>query len=347
MKQLALFLSICACSLNMAAQCNLNPTITPNAPILCPNTTDTLWTQQFDSYQWLQNGSPIAGATNQYYEISAFNDAGTYFSVVVTQDTCVDTSAVILVDGWAFLPVTVMSLGSTGWGDFLHYCNGDTLILVMMQPYDTLIQWYDGANPIAGATDDTLLVMQSGNYWVEGAPTICPNFMQSLGVTIPAIFGGPATPVITQQGIQLVCTVSGSVSYQWYFNGNPITGATSSAYTPTQSGLYTCEVTDSDGCSAMGQTYTYTVGVAELQNGSYISLYPNPAENNLVIIIRDVENAATELIVRDALGREVQRMSATKGEIHLDLSAYESGFYFAELRDKTGGKISAARFVKR
>ena len=44
-------------------------------------------------------------------------------------------------------------------------------------------------------------------------------------------------------------STSGTYStYQWYNNGNIITGATSSTYVATQSGNYTLEVTDANGC---------------------------------------------------------------------------------------------------
>jgi hypothetical protein len=48
----------------------------------------------------------------------------------------------------------------------------------------------------------------------------------------------PATPVITQSG-NLLSTTGGFASYQWFLNGNPISGATSSSHNATQDGNYT------------------------------------------------------------------------------------------------------------
>src|SRR5215510_8040249 len=86
------------------AQCPFDPTVTPNNLILCPNESDTLWTQVYDSYQWYKDGNLIPGATNQYYVVNAFTDGGSYFAVSATASSCTEMSPQVLVDGWAFLP---------------------------------------------------------------------------------------------------------------------------------------------------------------------------------------------------------------------------------------------------
>ena len=57
------------------AQCNYVPTVYPADLILCPNATDTLWTQVYDSYQWYKDDSLIQGATNRYYVVDQYWDA--------------------------------------------------------------------------------------------------------------------------------------------------------------------------------------------------------------------------------------------------------------------------------
>ena len=76
--------------------CSHTNTIFPNNLILCPNTTDTIWTQLADSYQWLDYlGNPIAGATNQSLEVYSG-----YYSVITTINGCDERSPEMLVDGW-------------------------------------------------------------------------------------------------------------------------------------------------------------------------------------------------------------------------------------------------------
>ncbi|MDQ1097829.1 MULTISPECIES: T9SS type B sorting domain-containing protein [Chryseobacterium] len=61
--------------------------------------------------------------------------------------------------------------------------------------------------------------------------------------------GFPTQPVILKSGGDcapgIVLTVDPIIydTYQWFVNNTPIPGATSSSYTPTQSGYYTCSVT--------------------------------------------------------------------------------------------------------
>lgn len=63
----------------------------------------------------------------------------------------------------------------------------------------------------------------------------------AFNISIPA-----ATPVVSFNGRTLSSTGSGP--YVWFFNGNPIAGATSATYTPVQVGSYSVGITN-NGCS--------------------------------------------------------------------------------------------------
>ncbi len=180
-KILIIIISILVLNAKIDAQCEHNPTILPNDLIMCPNSIDTLWTQVYDSYQWYKDGNLIPGATNQYYVVSTYQDAGSSFSVNATLNSCTEMSPDVLVDGWAFLPVTVTTIG---YSDTL--CIGDTLWLIINLPYTTNIKWYKNNVPIPGANNDTLIVITSGSYNVFGAPPQCPTYIQQLG--IPMIY---------------------------------------------------------------------------------------------------------------------------------------------------------------
>jgi hypothetical protein len=47
--------------------------------------------------------------------------------------------------------------------------------------------------------------------------------------------------------------------YQWYFNEQPIAGATNGVYFPKQSGIYRVQITDAFGCSGFSDTLTVTL----------------------------------------------------------------------------------------
>lgn len=106
--------------------------------------------------------------------------------------------------------------------------------------------------------------MTGTNNWVTygipnvtGTITIVSNKAITGGITAGSdavgyggFFAGfPTQPVILKSGGNcvpgLVLTIDPIIydTYQWYRNGNPVSGATSSSITPTESGYYTCSVT--------------------------------------------------------------------------------------------------------
>lgn len=163
--------------------------------LLCPSSTGWVSTQVFDTYQWYlryygsTTRTAITGATSQSLPIDHFTYSASYLSVHVAQGSDTATSPEFFVDGWAFLPPVVMHTGTftTGPNGESIICIGDTLYLTLMQPYDTLVQWYESGSPLPGADSTTLVVTTAGYYTVEGAPKVCPDYLQPLGLTITVL----------------------------------------------------------------------------------------------------------------------------------------------------------------
>lgn len=186
------------------AQCTFNPTVSGDT-LLCPNQSGSLTTQSYDSYQWYKkafSGSPqaIPGATSQTLIIDYFNDAGYFFSVEATDNSCTEMSPEVLVDGYVFLPPVVQTTGNftIGPNGETIICDGDTVYFTLLQPYDTNITWFNNGIPISGATSPVLIVIDSGSYTVQAAPSICPNFVQQLGVTLDVIVINCGTGIMEQ-----------------------------------------------------------------------------------------------------------------------------------------------------
>lgn len=326
---------------HLAAQCTFTPTITPANPILCPNSNEVLSTQVYDSYQWYKDGQPVPGAVQQTLTVNAFNDGGSNFTVACTLDSCTELSAPVLVDGWAFLPPTVMHNGDAPYGigpnGELAFCEGDTLLLDLMMPYDTNIQWTDGGQPIAGATGGTLVVTEGGNYTVSGAPSICPNFIQQLGVSIAVQFSPLVQPVIAPSGNDLCASPAGT-GHQWYLNGAAIAGANAACITPTGAGSYTVAVTYGTPCTMPSDPFLVT-GIEEpVAYG--LQLFPNPTRGAVRISRGDEPLVGNRGLV-DLQGREVMAGRFRGfGDEWIDVSALPAGRYW--LRPQLGADRAPA-----
>lgn len=187
----ALALFLCG---QAVAQCTFTPTVTGNT-LLCPLSTETLSTQAYDAYQWYSRpfsggaSQPIPGATGPTLEVSA-DDVPFYVSVEATLNGCTEQGPEVLVDGLAFLPVTVLSDGTfdTGPNGEMIICSNQPAYLIALQPYTTNFTWYNGFDPIPGANDDTLKLTAPGSYWLTASPGQCPNYVEALGVQITVVW---------------------------------------------------------------------------------------------------------------------------------------------------------------
>ncbi len=184
------------------AQCAFDATITGDT-LLCPGTSGILTTQQFSSYQWYRRGwgeptaVPIAGATQQTLDVTE-SDLLTYFSVEVTLNNCTETSPEVLLDGRVFALPLVQHTGNYTFdpvNEVFKICEGDTMFLTLLTPYDTNITWFKNDLPIPGENAITYAVTTTGAYTVEGAPAICPDFIVPLGLVLPVVVENCATNV--------------------------------------------------------------------------------------------------------------------------------------------------------
>ncbi len=308
------------------AQCPFAPTVAPDDLILCPNEQGTLTTQVYDSYQWYKAGQPIAGETGPTLTVDAFNDAPYNFKVEATLDGCTEMSPEILVDGWAFLLPFVMTSDNYLFIDAgtAVFCEGDTARLILMPPYDINIQWTNNGVPIPGATDDTLMILEPGNFHVSGAPSICPNFIQQLGVTVPIDFQAPIQPVITMSDNSLCASPEG-LAYQWYLDGVPIQGNTS-CIMATSVGVYTVDVNYDPDCSILSEGVA-TNSIEDPISSPRFDVMPLPASDRLTVTARGNSVIGSWQLL-DATGRAVMRGDGLRRtSATIDVSALGIGTY--------------------
>ncbi len=156
-------------------------------------------------------------------------------------------------------------------------------------------------------------------------------------------------PVITL--VDSVLSVSANLQgIQWYLNGDPIGGANSSTYTPTQPGQYTVTATDGFSCTSTSDIYYYLVsGIGNIADGGKLAIIPNPSDGNFTIRC-DAVNAAdrVELRITDVSGKLVDtrnNIQFTGGHTYIyrpDVKLV-NGSYYVEIA--SGGKIYRERMM--
>jgi len=170
--------------------CTFNPTVSPGSILVCPNSRDTLWTQNYDSYQWFDtNGDSVLNQTNQYLLPP---DQG-FYSVLASLNGCSEMSPQAVVYTYHSLQFFYITEEGNILADTA--CQGDTLMLILSPnkppyPSDKNIQWFKNNLPILSSNNDTLFITSEGDYQVSYYDsTFCPGNLiyQSPSMTLTFI----------------------------------------------------------------------------------------------------------------------------------------------------------------
>jgi hypothetical protein len=146
-------------------------------------------------------------------------------------------------------------------------------------------------------------------------------------------------PEITLSNSNLHSTIA--TTYQWYFNGNIIPGATSQSYTPQLYGDYVVKTKDANGCSALSLPFNFTgVGNSETGNENVIFVSPNPSSDYFIFNIPS-RNEIRRIKIQNALGKVILSSSNSK----INLSGFAGGVYFYTVETRVGD-IFRGRILK-
>ncbi len=205
---------------------------------------------------------------------------------------------------------------------------------------------------IASATSSSITVEACAQYVFNGeelevSGNYISTFTNAQGcdslVYLNLTIGNYPEVALTINGNTISAT-STATSFQWFNcdNNQVIEGATSASYSPTQSGSYGVYANLGPCTEQECTNFTYT-GVKELGANS-ISLYPNPAEDNIFINCSSALNNAILHII-NSTGSIVMSNSIKGNGMSLDVSSLPSGIYFIQC--VSNGVMMQERFAKK
>ena len=230
------------------------------------------------SYQWRFNGGNLNGATNSTLTLNNVqtNQGGLY-------SVRVDNSAGFAISTNATLTVLVPALVITQPTNRTVLAGSNVTFTVVAggtPPFS--YQWRFNGVDLPGATAPSLLV-PNAQFANAGSYSVFVGNPYGSSVSSNAVLTVNSPPVVTAQPGNRVASVAAPVSfsvgvggnapftYQWRFNGTPISGATGSVYgisgvVSAHTGIYSVAITNAYGSTASSNATLSVIPARVLSN---------------------------------------------------------------------------------
>ncbi|HMJ70737.1 MAG TPA: T9SS type A sorting domain-containing protein [Cyclobacteriaceae bacterium] len=211
----------------------------------------------------------------------------------------------------------------------------------------TGFQWFRNNKPVGTdspdyvdgnlATGDVIKSVKSYTAGCNGPVGVSSN---SINMTVKT----PQKPVVTVTPNILSSTPA--MAYQWYFNDGSINGAAAQTYQMTKNGVYKVRTTDNSGCFAFSdEIKNLYVGLEDEYASAQISIFPNPAMNELTLqITDDLVSQGCSYSVLNELGQPVVATQTAGTTNRISLTGRAPGLYLVRLT--LNGETIVRRFLK-
>lgn len=266
--------------------------------------------------------------------------SGTYDVTYTDANGCSATSAATTVSVSNSPAPTVSITGATS------LCPGETVTLTSSTG-DTYL-WSNGA------TTQSITVSAAGTYYVTVTNSNpCNGAGQSASTTVTVLTAPVAAftysvPVLNQY--QFTNTSTGGTIYNWDFGDGNLSISQNPIHVYTQSNTYTVTlvVTGSNGCTdTITQVLNVGVGVQEMGALNGITVFPNPANDNMSIALNMTSASDIQITIFDLSGKvlvnENRNLVSGQNTISYETSEWSNGIYF--VRVTAGNSVNTIKEV--
>jgi choice-of-anchor B domain-containing protein len=262
-----------------------------------------------EAYTWLRNGELI------HQEGLSINiDTGGYYQVQTANGHCISVSDSLWVAESA--PPTLVTDLETN-----TLCAGDSSLFYITTNADAAFLFR--ADGFRTPLNLNYAITEAGTYGLELLNDNCTFILDSIfSVTILQ----PRIPSISQSGNTLQCNNAAEfLQLQWYRNGQPIPGANTATFAFSESGIYTLETTDTNGCNASSTPISVIVSSTANPSAEQYTIFPNPVKSGASIRLPANGPMGQQFVLTDLNGRVLEQLAIQTTT--LTLANHPAGVY--------------------
>jgi len=203
-------------------------------------------------------------------------------------------------------------------------------IATLEEPNPTTVFWIQNGLPAEDFTTNSATLLESGVYSVE-----LTNVFGCVASTNEVVYCAPISIDFSELAGELSVPDEFS-SYQWFFNGLPIDGATNSYLMTNEPGNYAVQVATDFGCEIESDVYILENSITQSEMNE-IQLFPNPTSGILNIAVQ----SPGEWSITNATGSIIMNGKSSASKFQLDTESLPSGVYLFSTT------YSTLRFIKK
>jgi predicted metallo-beta-lactamase superfamily hydrolase len=190
--------------------------------------------------------------------------------------------------------------------------------------------WYLNGEPIANAFAPTFDMQDMGNY-----SCVVTNAFGCQASTDEYLYCPEITPVWDNNTLT-ISVDNFYTSYQWYFNGILISGATTWSLTNPSPGNYTVQAISNLGCTTTSQIGIVPQSIAESKKANDFVVFPIPVVTEVNMACESCRGDYPVKIT-DSMGNIVLETIVSfdqSGGIKINISALSAGVYFLHFQNQ-------------
>lgn len=200
------------------------------------------------------------------------------------------------------------------------------------QTLETFTWFFDG-DTIPNAVDSVHMMGSAGGIF----ECLVTNIYGCEAWSSPYTHCPEFTPVLDDE-TGMLSAPEGFESYQWYYNGLEIDGATSSQVLADDYGNYAVEITTDYGCETLSEVFIFT-GVEGIPQLEVFNIYPNPSDGLVTLDLAASRNLRIKAELISMQGKTVWKdrfQIQYPQKFDLNLSDLEAGVYLFRVSSGRG-----------